>query len=373
MRRIRTLAKGLIATLVAVLFAAGAVYGFVAMTGNAGSARQAAEVTAASSAPPSSTAPAPQSPAPSDPPEGTSAPSTHRSVLGPGDDGTKVRELQSRLKQLQWYAPDVTGSYDRTTKAAVKGFQEKRDFPATGVVDRRTWRRVVKMSEMPTDDEMHNRLVPGPTILGPGDSGGQVRELQARLKQIGWFGEEVTDRYGDVTRTAVTGFQDKRAIPSTGKVDQRTMDRLLAMTHEPTGDELHNRYPSSGANAPLDKRCRTGRTLCIDKSTNSLRWVIDGSVRMTVDVRFGADETPTRDGRFAVTFKSRDHVSSLFHTPMPYAMFFSGGQAVHYSSDFAARGYAGASHGCVNVRDLDAVKSLFDQVRVGDKVIVYWS
>ena len=56
---------------------------------------------------------------------------------------------------------------------------------------------------------------------------------------------------------------------------------------------------------------------------------------------------------------------------MPYAMFFSGGQAVHYSSDFAARGYNGASHGCVNVRDLGKIKILFDEVQVGDKVIVY--
>ena len=58
---------------------------------------------------------------------------------------------------------------------------------------------------------------------------------------------------------------------------------------------------------------------------------------------------------------------------MPFAMFFSGGQAVHYSSDFAARGYAGASHGCVNVRDHAGVSWLFDQVNIGDKVVIYWS
>jgi lipoprotein-anchoring transpeptidase ErfK/SrfK len=46
---------------------------------------------------------------------------------------------------------------------------------------------------------------------------------------------------------------------------------------------------------------------------------------------------------------------------------------VHYSPDFAAHGYNGASHGCVNVRDYDAVAWLFDEVRLGDKVIVYWS
>ena len=58
---------------------------------------------------------------------------------------------------------------------------------------------------------------------------------------------------------------------------------------------------------------------------------------------------------------------------MPFAMFFSGGQAVHYSPDFAAVGYNGASHGCVNVRDYDGIAWLFDQVqrrRQGRRLLV---
>ena len=66
-------------------------------------------------------------------------------------------------------------------------------------------------------------------------------------------------------------------------------------------------------------------------------------------------------------------MSSLYDTSMPFAMFFSGGQAVHYSPDFAAVGYNGASHGCVNIRDYDGVAWLYDQVQIGDKVVVYWS
>ena len=58
---------------------------------------------------------------------------------------------------------------------------------------------------------------------------------------------------------------------------------------------------------------------------------------------------------------------------MPFAMCFSGGQAVHYSPDFASVGYGGASHGCVNIRDLDGIAALFDEVQVGDAVVVYWS
>lgn len=66
-------------------------------------------------------------------------------------------------------------------------------------------------------------------------------------------------------------------------------------------------------------------------------------------------------------------MSTIYHTPMPFSMFFSGGQAVHYSSDFAARGYLGCSHGCVNVRDWNKLEWIYDRVKVGDRVVVYRS
>ena len=101
--------------------------------------------------------------------------------------------------------------------------------------------------------------------------------------------------------------------------------------------------------------------------------MVDGKAQLTMDVRFGAVGTPTREGSFSIQRKERTWTSTIYHSKMPYSMFFSGGQAVHYSSDFAARGYAGASHGCVNVRDYDGIRWLFDRVQVGDKVIVYRS
>lgn len=215
---------------------------------------------------------------------------------------------------------------------------------------------------------------PGPELLGPGDTGAEVRELQSRLRQVAWFVGDVTDDYGPTTEAAVRGFQAKRGIAVTGYVDQRTRDRLAAMTREPTTDELANRFPGDAdTSAALDARCLAGRVMCVDKTSSTLRWVVDGKVAKTVSVRFGSSYTPTREGRFAVSSKSRDHVSSLYDSPMPFAMFFSGGQAVHYSADFAARGYFGASHGCVNVRDLPGITWLFDQVSIGDTVVVYRS
>lgn len=303
-----------------------------------------------------------------------SRPTTPQPLAEPGDTGKRVRELQARLEQIAWYTePAITGEYDGPTKSAVIGFQRKRGLEPTGVVDRRTWRRLLDMTIQPTPAEMSPPPDPGPTMLGPSDQGRKVRELQARLKQIAWYFEKVTGTYDAATEEAVSGFQRKRGFAGTGEVDRRTWNRLLEMTTEPTQDELHNRIPGEMEPGPLDPRCQTGRVMCIDKSTYSLRWVVDGEVKKTFDVRFGSEYTPTREGEFAVSYLSRDHVSSLYDTPMPFAMFFSGGQAVHYSPDFAAVGYNGASHGCVNVRDYDGIAKLFDRVRVGDKVVVYWS
>jgi peptidoglycan hydrolase-like protein with peptidoglycan-binding domain len=212
--------------------------------------------------------------------------------------------------------------------------------------------------------------LPVPPLLEPGDEGDEVRDLQARLKQLAWYFPDVDGVYGEATTEAVRGFQEKRGFQVTGEVDRRTLKRLESMSATPTDAEKHNLGNVPGA---LDARCRTGRVMCVDKTSRTIRWVIDGKVIKTMDVRFGGASTPTREGLFTVGYKSRDHHSKLYDTDMPFAMFFSGGQAVHYSSDFAAVGYNGASHGCVNVRDRAGVEWLFDQVVVGDKVVVYWS
>jgi peptidoglycan hydrolase-like protein with peptidoglycan-binding domain len=293
-------------------------------------------------------------------------------VLQPGAKGTQVRELQQRLFQLAWLPERTTGVYDAATVAAVKGFQGKHGLHRTGGLDRRTWERLRAMTTTPSHDAMFNVLHAGTALFRSGDEGDDVRALQARLRQIAWYFGDVTGTYDEQTVTAVKGFQGKREIPVTGAVDQRTLDRLIGMTTAPTKAEMHNRLPSPGK---LDPRCLTGRAICIDKTSRTLRWVVDGHVVQTLDARFGStvNDTPTREGLFHVYLKDADHVSHMYGSAMPFSMFFSGGQAVHYSSDFAAVGYNGASHGCVNIRDYDGIKWLFSQVRVGDKVVVYWS
>ncbi|MGQ0843390.1 MAG: L,D-transpeptidase [Sporichthyaceae bacterium] len=123
--------------------------------------------------------------------------------------------------------------------------------------------------------------------------------------------------------------------------------------------------------AALPGSCEYGTVVCISQSSRTVRLVKNGHTVIKMSARFGAKRTPTRYGTYRIYWKNIDHVSSLYGSAMPFAMFYSGGQAVHYSSDFARNGYSGRSHGCVNTRDWSKTQALFRSVGVGTKVVVY--
>ena len=113
--------------------------------------------------------------------------------------------------------------------------------------------------------------------------------------------------------------------------------------------------------------------------------VPDGQLLITVDLKaqtlsvfrggyeigvavilFGGNGKPTPTGTFPITEKDADHISNLYHVPMPYMMRLTNdGIAVHGSE--VEWGYA--THGCVGV-PTEFAKLLFDQVKLGDIVII---
>ena len=197
--------------------------------------------------------------------------------------------------------------------------------------------------------------------LTKGSRGWRVQELQERLIWMGYpIDSEETGRAVLWTSTidAVKRFQGKFWISANGEVGQTTWDRLKQL---------------SGNVGKLPSSCMGERTLCVDKTQKLLRLVENGKVTLTLDARFGLPGTSTREGNFRVNRKSRDHWSSLYRTWMPFAMFFSGGQAVHYSPFFARDGYYGGSHGCIGLRDFKTAAWLYDHIPMGTKVYVYWS
>jgi len=189
------------------------------------------------------------------------------------------------------------------------------------------------------------------------DVGSLVATVQQRLVWLG-YPVRVTRVMDTRTVAAVRRFRSKFFLGSTPTVTS------------PVWKELSRLTVTKGV---LPAGCRTGTVLCIDKSQKTLRYMKNGVILLTADARFGGEGNPTREGSFRVYSKSRDHTSTLYHTWMPFAMFFSGGQAVHYSPYFHRDGYYGASHGCVNLHDMSTARWLFDRVRIGTRVVVYHS
>ena len=197
--------------------------------------------------------------------------------------------------------------------------------------------------------------------LRTGAIGWRVARVQERLTWLGYDifpGNIDNERMGESTTAAVQRFQSKFGFRPTGVVGPGTYELLDLV---------------AGRVGRLPQGCLGERTICIDKKQRLVRLVEKDRVVLTLDARFGMVGAETREGTFRVNSKSRDHISSLYRTAMPFALFFSGGQAVHYSPYFARDGYSGASHGCVNLRDYDRAAWLFDRVPVGTRVTVYRS
>lgn len=201
-----------------------------------------------------------------------------------------------------------------------------------------------------------------PSITFPltiGDHGYLVSMAQRRLT---WLGAQIREAeissasFGPSTRKAVRAFQVKFFGRQHGRIGKVTWDALSRI---------------AGRVGTLPQACTEETSLCIDMRQRLLRYVDGGKVLLTLDARFGMPGYSTARGTFAVRSKSRNHVSSKYHTWMPYAMFFNGGQAVHYSPYFDRDGYSGGSHGCVNIRDIKRAAWLFDRIPIGTRVHLY--
>ncbi len=132
----------------------------------------------------------------------------------------------------------------------------------------------------------------------------------------------------------------------------------------PTTYGLVKRLKLAKANAG---RCVTrSKVVCVDLTSQTV-WIARNGTRVwgPWPVRSGRNGYETRTGKFRVYRKNIDHVSSIYGTPMPYAMFFSGGQAFHTSDRYLYNSLG--SHGCVHIVPRIA-RDMWDRVGTGTAV-----
>ena len=283
-----------------------------------------------------------------------------------------VRELQVRLRHAKYLAlNDVDDRFGLKTRETVRKFQKDHGLRATGIVDQATWDKLLPKSHQPTAAELNNTDV-GAWFTGPGQAG-YIKELQHRLKQVGHYQGAVDGQYQQATQQAIAGFRTQAGLPASTVMDERTWARLIAKTRNPRYAQLFDKPPTSQMTQELDTRCLTGKVVCISWEQKKMSLVQDGRTLFTRAARFARPGWESERGEFRIWYMNSDTVSTIFgeRTPMPYAIFYDKNVAIHYSDDFDQVGYEGGSHGCSQLNDYQTAKWLYEQVKVGDKVVVY--
>jgi lipoprotein-anchoring transpeptidase ErfK/SrfK len=203
-----------------------------------------------------------------------------------------------------------------------------------------------------------------------GDSGSCVNLAQHELAIMGLFNAGFTDYFGPVTEQAVLDLQAAHGISQTGNIGPQTW-KVLDSTQTGGGTTTSTSTTSStGSASNLPAKCDTTRkVICIVKTTGShatLYAVQNHDILMKIAVRTGDARGPayiTPVGDYSIGRKYTMWYSKAYNNaPMPYSMFFNGGEAIHYSSDFANNGYggAGSSAGCVNVGTMSDAAWLYN-------------
>ena len=152
-------------------------------------------------------------------------------ILQKNSIGIEVKQLQQRLKDLGYYSGDVDGQYGTGTQTAVTAFQAQHGLKADGVAGEQTLAILYSESAQtfvptPTPSAM-------PAMLSSGSSGDEVKALQSRLQQLGFYSGVLDGDYGKGTRAAVKLFQAQHGLDDDGIAGQKTLEMLYSNDAQP--------------------------------------------------------------------------------------------------------------------------------------------
>ncbi len=136
-----------------------------------------------------------------------------------GDEGSDVYDMQERLTWSSTIWSNLPAIFDKRTTDAVKTFQVCNHLSSDGKIGEMT--RAALYSE----DAMAYALVYGMESE-------EVRELQKRLKELGYLTTEPDGKYGGDTVAAVKRFQLRSGLISDGYLGATTKATLLSDTAE---------------------------------------------------------------------------------------------------------------------------------------------
>lgn len=162
-------------------------------------------------------------------------------TLYPGDSGTDVISLQTRLSQLGYYGETCHGYYDEVTRSAVLLFQRLNGLDADGVAGKNTNAALFSAyalsasaalptavptaaptnAPIPTASPAPQTVIPTRT-LRLGYTGADVLSVQQRLTQLGYYTGSLDSYYGNAVIAAVKAFQQRNGLSVDGLAGRAT-------------------------------------------------------------------------------------------------------------------------------------------------------
>ncbi len=132
------------------------------------------------------------------------------------DDSDAVAALQQRLMELGYFDYDeITTYYGTVTKSAVQLFERASGLTEDGVADSLTQALLFGEQAMPYRMKM-------------GDKGSDVRSMQRRLTELGYYADKDNGYFGIATERAVKAFQARNKIEETGVIDHTVRDLMYS-------------------------------------------------------------------------------------------------------------------------------------------------
>ena len=139
-------------------------------------------------------------------------------TLRQGSSGEQVKTLQQKLKNWGYYSGSVDGIFGSGTKSAVMYFQRNNGLTADGIVGNAT----AAALGMSLSASSSVQTGGSSSVLKQGSSGEQVKTLQQKLKNWGYYSGSVDGVFGSGTKSAVMYFQRNNGLTADGVVGSRT-------------------------------------------------------------------------------------------------------------------------------------------------------
>lgn len=188
---------------------------------------------------------------------------TNPNTLKYGDSGSRVTELQSNLTKLGYNTNGIDGRFGAGTQRAVVKFQKDNGLYADGLAGSKTLTLIEQKvaalgssggssaessGNSGSSSSGSSAGSSGLTrTLRKGYTGDDVRTVQQKLKELGYYSSSVDGVYGNGSIAAVKAFQKNNGLTADGLAGTRTFQVLFSSSAVSAGSSSSGDSSGSGS------------------------------------------------------------------------------------------------------------------------------